>query len=60
MQQQQKKNRTFFFILIHILIRQWAVFLAKILLKSDRACANAIIYAAIDFSLQNISGVYLT
>lgn len=42
------------------LIRQWTVFLAKILLKSDQACANTIIFAAIDFSLQNISGVYLS
>lgn len=43
-----------------LLNRQWAVFLAKILLKSEQACAKTIIFAAIDFSLQNVSGVYLS
>lgn len=28
--------------------------------KSEQACADTIIFAAIDFSCQNISGVYLS
>lgn len=43
-----------------ISIRQWVIFLTKIFLKTERACASTIIFAAIDFSLQNISGVYLS
>ncbi|XP_055325566.1 uncharacterized protein LOC129579481 [Sitodiplosis mosellana] len=37
-----------------------AKFLSNILCKSDRACADTIIFAAIDISVQNLSGIYLS
>lgn len=40
--------------------RQLAILFAKVLCKSEEACAESIIYAAIDFSLQNLSGIYIS
>lgn len=47
-------------LLFRYFIRKLAVFLAKILLKTEQACADTIIFAAIDFSCQNTSGIYLS
>lgn len=42
------------------LYRDALVCLANAVFKSEEACAESIVYAALDFSLQNISGLYLS